>query len=130
LWNHLFKFVSCFHHLIQRLLNFRRYRFLHATTQIFAQRRIQRTRTTVADAIDYLPDPTPEIVRTRRPYLTSVKWWNCFENQPWPVSEVADVSPNYYDQSHMIREFRQFAGITPGVYQARKRLDPRTVFTI
>jgi AraC-like DNA-binding protein len=50
--------------------------------------------------------------------------------KPWPVSAVAGISPNYCDQSHMIREFRQFAGITPGVYQARKRLDSRTVFTI
>jgi AraC-like DNA-binding protein len=50
--------------------------------------------------------------------------------KPWVVSEAAGVRPNYYDQSHMIREFRQFTGITPGAYQARKRLDPRTVFTI
>jgi AraC-like DNA-binding protein len=46
---------------------------------------------------------------------------------PWRVpSQFA--RPDYYDQSHQIREFRQLAGMTPGRYRALKATGDRRVF--
>ena len=50
--------------------------------------------------------------------------------EPWRVAAAPNLFADYYDQSHLIREFRRFAGVTPGFYQATKRRDPRTIFTI
>ena len=50
--------------------------------------------------------------------------------QPWQVCDPCVAESGYFDHSHRIREFRRFAGVTPSVYSERKRLDPRTVFTL
>jgi transcriptional regulator GlxA family with amidase domain len=41
-----------------------------------------------------------------------------------PLDELA-VACGYYDQSHLDRDFREFAATTPSAY----RLDPRTPVT-
>jgi transcriptional regulator GlxA family with amidase domain len=37
--------------------------------------------------------------------------------------------PEYADESHAIREFRRFSGLTPGAYAAQKKSGDRLIFT-
>ena len=42
--------------------------------------------------------------------------YNAITFPPIPMAAQLEVGAGYFDQSHLIREFRQFAGIAPGAY--------------
>ena len=48
---------------------------------------------------------------------------------PQPLLAVGAPELEYADESHAIREFRRFAGVTPGAYVAQKRNGDRLVYT-
>ena len=49
---------------------------------------------------------------------------------PRPLLPCVEADePEYADDSHAIREFRRFAGVTPGAYVAQKRAGDRLVYT-
>jgi len=48
----------------------------------------------------------------------------------WLRFDREDAALEYYDQAHLIRDFREFAGITPGAYTRVKQAGSRAIYTV
>lgn len=48
----------------------------------------------------------------------------------WLRINIEDAALEFYDQAHLIRDFREFAGITPGAYTRVKQAGSRAIYTV
>ena len=74
---------------------------------------------------------TAEIGISPKLFLSLMRFGRQLESRhPFPAIGRRDPDdPEYADDSHAIREFRRFAGLTPGAYVTQKRSGDRLVYT-
>lgn len=62
-------------------------------------------------------------------FLSLMRFGRQLEDRHPLLGADQGFDPEYADDSHAIREFRRFAGLTPGAYTALKRKGDRLIFT-